>query len=448
MKVDSLTAITLILIGNTITGLGLRAISRGYLGKIPGIAMWAEACLMQSVGWLLVGPLRPLVGTLVSIAIGYGILAYALSRYLKVLGDFSGQPVNLRAVHAGLVFQTVFLAYFVVFPDMNVRLMVATPVSGVILLACARVLHRSPSRDRPIERFNAALFITGGGFLVLRGLYEAGVRVAPGVVRPEWRLFWDNLTFLNFFVNGTLLSFGFLLLVTDRYITERNLAAQALESSLREKESLLRETHHRVKNNIALIASLMRVTAHDSESPETKAVLRDMLTRLQSVSLLNETLYRTASYSRVDLGAYIRKIATHGLNATAAGRVRLNLELEAVEVETAQAIPCGLIVNELLTNSLKHAFGDGSEGELSVRLGQREDGAIVLRVSDSGPGLAKDFPAQAAESFGLQLVADLAQQLQGSIESGPGSAFTLVFRPQSRSAVDLAATTTPWPTRG
>lgn len=212
-------------------------------------------------------------------------------------------------------------------------------------------------------------------------------------------------------------------------ITDRKKAEAALQESLYEKEGLLKETHHRVKNNLAMIASLMRIEAHRSLEPETKSVLSGMQARIQSVVVLNETLYKTASYASVKLEDYLRQIATHVFQAhnSSAGTVRLVLELDPVEVPTSQAIPCGLIVNELLTNSLKHAFADGRSGEVRVRLNREPGGRARLEVSDSGPGLPADFAVRQRRSLGLQLVSDLARQLLGTLDVGPGSAFTLRF---------------------
>ena len=212
-------------------------------------------------------------------------------------------------------------------------------------------------------------------------------------------------------------------------ITDRKRHEEALRVSLREKESLLRETHHRVKNNLALIASLMRLEAGRGREPETRAVLAEMQTRIQSVVLLNETLYKTSSYARVKLADYLRQIATHVFQAqnSNSGSVGLNLDLEAVEVETGQAIPCGLIVNELLTNSLKHAFPNGRSGAVRVVLRQQGDGSVLLRVSDTGAGLPEDFASRQSNSLGLQLVSDLARQLLGALDVGPGATFTITF---------------------
>lgn len=212
-------------------------------------------------------------------------------------------------------------------------------------------------------------------------------------------------------------------------LSERNQAEAALASSLREKEDLLKEVHHRVKNNLALIVSLMRLEAGRSREAETRATLKEMQGRIQSVVLLNEALYKTESYSRVKLADYLRQIANHLFQAQNAntGAVRLALDLAAVEVPTKEAIPCGLIVNELMTNSLKHAFPGGRSGEIRVDLKREEPGRVRLRVSDSGQGLPEGFASKPRDSLGLDLVSDLAKQLQGALEIGPGATFTVTF---------------------
>lgn len=208
-----------------------------------------------------------------------------------------------------------------------------------------------------------------------------------------------------------------------------------LADVLREKEGLLRETHHRVKNNLALVTSLMRITAGRSLVPETRAVLLEMQARIHSVIALNETLYKTASYTSVHLADYLKQIATHVFQARApkTGEVRLSLDLAPVEVATAQAIPCGLIANELMTNSLKHGFPEGRRGEVRLSLRHGPDGLTELRVADQGVGLPPDFTMKHRDSLGLQLVGDLARQLQGTLEVGPGSTFTVSFTSQLRA---------------
>ncbi len=220
----------------------------------------------------------------------------------------------------------------------------------------------------------------------------------------------------------------------SREVARRN---ADLARSLAEKEGLLKETHHRVKNNLTLIASLARLSGGRSSEPETKALCVDMQSRIQSVALLNEALYRTASYTTVGLARYLEQVATHVFRAHASSSsgVRLAFDLEPVEVATAQAIPCALIVNELMTNSLKHAFPLGRGGEVRVSLKTGPDGQTRLGVSDDGVGLPADLKTRRSHSLGLQLVGDLTRQLQGALEVGPGAAFAVTFRPRKEGSL-------------
>lgn len=212
-------------------------------------------------------------------------------------------------------------------------------------------------------------------------------------------------------------------------LSQRGLAERALATSLREKEGLLREAHHRVKNNLALIVSLMRIESERSREPKTQSVLAQMQSRIQSVILLNEALYKTESYTTVALDAYLRQIATHLFQAQNdnAGTVRLVMDLSPLEVPTRAAIPCGLIVNELMTNSLKHAFPGGRSGEIRIGLRRQDADTVRLQVSDTGPGLPTGFRTKVRDSLGLSLVTDLARQIRGSLEFGEGATFVVTF---------------------
>ena len=203
----------------------------------------------------------------------------------------------------------------------------------------------------------------------------------------------------------------------------RERAEEALVSSLREKEALLKEVHHRVKNNLQVIASLLRLEARRIDHSLTRSVLKEMQGRIQSMALLHETLYRSGNFSRVDLAPYLSQLAHQLFRSLIAqpGTVKLNLDLTPVHLEIDQAIPCGLIVNELASNSLKHGFPEGRTGEVWIQLHPDGDkGAFRLVVRDSGVGLPQNFAWQQQRSLGLQLVSDLAQQLQGELKVGPG----------------------------
>jgi PAS domain S-box-containing protein len=225
---------------------------------------------------------------------------------------------------------------------------------------------------------------------------------------------------------------GHLSVVTD--ITARRIAEQALEGSLREKEALLKEVHHRVKNNLQVIASLLRLEGRRTDHAATNHVLTEMRGRVHSMALLHETLYRSGNFSGVDLASYLGELASQLFRSTLspAGTVHLNLDLVSVVVEIDQAIPCGLILNELASNSLKHGFPDGRTGAVWIRLRPTREGrALCLSVWDNGCGLPNDFEEKRKVSLGLQLVTDLARQLKGTllVGAGPEAVFEVVFDP-------------------
>ena len=222
-------------------------------------------------------------------------------------------------------------------------------------------------------------------------------------------------------------------------VTDTVAAARKLEHALQEKVVLLNEVHHRVKNNLQVITSLLRLEAGRSAYAPTKVVLQDMQGRIRSMALLHESLYRSGVFARVDLGAYLKQLATQAFRSVSDRHeaVRLALELDAVNVSLDQATPCGLLVNELISNCFKHAFPHGTGGVLRIELKNLPalDGqapGVRLCVSDTGVGLPADFEVRRAESLGMQLVADLSTQIGGIliVGLGPGAEFCVTFKPE------------------
>lgn len=221
-------------------------------------------------------------------------------------------------------------------------------------------------------------------------------------------------------------------------ITERRNLDLALQASLQEKVALLNEVHHRVKNNLQVITSLLRLEAGRSSQPDTRAVLQEMQGRIRAMALLHESLYRAGTFASVDLASYLKQLATQAFRAQGNGAVRLTLLLEPVQVSMDLATPCGLLVNELISNALKHALPSGQGGEIQVAL-QAVPSPVgsapqwCLRVSDNGVGLPADFEVRRTQSLGLQLASDLARQLGGTLDigipsdSGAGASFSVCF---------------------
>jgi len=219
-------------------------------------------------------------------------------------------------------------------------------------------------------------------------------------------------------------------------ITEHKRAQEAIQTALQEKSALLQEVHHRVKNNLQVVVSLLRLEAGRGAQGPVKAVLDDMQGRIRAMALLHESLYRTDVFASVRLEHYLRELATQAFRtaSTNDNQVRLQLDLAPVQVGLNQGTPCGLIVNELISNCFKHGFPDGRGGVVVLSLQPVPDSTLVqLQVRDSGVGFPPEFNEQSGQSLGLQLVADLSSQLGGTLTFGPGSAVTLTFTPEPPS---------------
>jgi PAS domain S-box-containing protein len=221
-------------------------------------------------------------------------------------------------------------------------------------------------------------------------------------------------------------------LVSMRDITERKQAEEALRASLREKEVLLREVHHRVKNNMQVISSLFNLQAGYTTNEECRGILKEGQARIRSMSLVHEKLYQSRDMSKIDLADYIQGLAAHLFHVYLVNpaQVRMETEFEDVSVDINSAVPCGLILNELISNALKHAFPEGRTGVIKIGMRRGPGGAVELRVADDGVGFPEGLDFRKAESFGLQIVNLLVDQLEAAIDLDrtKGTAFTMTFR--------------------
>jgi len=220
------------------------------------------------------------------------------------------------------------------------------------------------------------------------------------------------------------------LIANARDITERRRSEDLLKSALREKEVLLREIHHRVKNNMQVITSLLNLQASQTEDPAARAMLEESRQRVRSIALIHEKLYRTASLADVDFAAYLKSVADELLRTFGKPEITCVLDLEPIRLEIGRAIPAGLIVNELLTNSLRHAFPPGTKGTTRVRLHAAKGGDVELGVEDDGVGFPRGKDLASANTIGLAIVRTLVEQMQGTLtqEAGRGTNITIRFR--------------------
>ena len=213
---------------------------------------------------------------------------------------------------------------------------------------------------------------------------------------------------------------------------QRKRAEEALKESLQEKEVLLKEIHHRVKNNMQVISSLLSLQSRHLHDPKAIGMFKDSQHRIRSMALVHEKLYQSPDLSRIDFGQYLENLVVYLVHSyqVDSGRIRMRIDVGDAALDINTAIPCGLIVNELVTNALKHAFPGGRKGEVRITLRRGDDGRLTLKVADDGAGWPAGVDFRRTDTLGLQLVTMLVDQLDGTIELEPkaGTIFRIVFR--------------------
>lgn len=302
---------------------------------------------------------------------------------------------------------------------------------------------------------------------IARGLPAHGLAVATREGRFEaegWRVrhdgsrFWADVVITPLYdATGELRGFAKVTRdFTDRREVEQELKqakidlehkvaerTAELQASLQQKEILLKEIHHRVKNNLQVISSLLSLQSDMVDAPQMLALFQESQHRINSIALVHETLYQTGDLAKFNLAQYISTLSAqlmdaHGVDAH---RIALCLDVEAVTLPLDMAVPCGLILNELLSNSFKHAFLGEKAGAITVKLTQEVDG-VTLVVKDNGCGFPEHLDFRDTASLGLQLVCALTEQLRGSItlERNGGTTFTLSFKlPVAQAGADAQA---------
>jgi PAS domain S-box-containing protein len=253
----------------------------------------------------------------------------------------------------------------------------------------------------------------------------------PGQIENKFTFngkdYWFE-TFLNPIYNeqGECVELSFV----SHHITDKKDQEKELRDSLREKEVLLKEVHHRVKNNLQVISSILNLQSSYVEDEQLKQVLRESQNRIKTMSFIHENLYQKDQFSEIDFSDYVKNLSTNLLHSYQiyTNLVEIKYELSRVFLSLDQAIPCGLIVNELVSNALKHAFPDGKEGMILIKL-MEENNKVHLCVKDNGVGMPNNFDIRHSETLGIQLVVSLAEQLDANldIKSDGGTEYLITF---------------------
>ncbi|HAG81320.1 MAG TPA: hypothetical protein DCL61_09125, partial [Cyanobacteria bacterium UBA12227] len=216
-------------------------------------------------------------------------------------------------------------------------------------------------------------------------------------------------------------------------ITERKQAEMQIQASLREKEVLLQEIHHRVKNNLQVISSLLDLQSQYIEERSTLDLFRESQNRVKSMALVHEKLYQSQDFASINFIEYIENLTSYlfQVYAVVAGTIALELNIDKVNLTIDTAIPCGLIISELVSNALKYAFPSGRQGTIQVALRAESGDYYTIVVKDNGIGLPTNLNLKTSKSLGLQLVNVLTEQLEGTLEldCSSGTEFTIRFPP-------------------
>jgi len=216
-----------------------------------------------------------------------------------------------------------------------------------------------------------------------------------------------------------------------RDVTSRKKTEKMLKNSLDAKEMLLKEIHHRMKNNLMIISSLLNLQSRYIKDEESKNIFKESQNRARSMALMHERLYQSADLKSIDFGDYISTQANdiYHTYVMDTNLIKLNIDVDDLRLDINTSIPLGLIVNELVTNSLKHGFPEGKSGEIGI-IFHKQDENYILEIKDNGVGFSEDIDYNNTDSLGLQLINNLTDQIDGEIEfnTSSGTSFKISFK--------------------
>lgn len=197
-------------------------------------------------------------------------------------------------------------------------------------------------------------------------------------------------------------------------ITELKKQQEIIEQSLKEKETLLKEIHHRVKNNLAIISGLLELQIKKVDDPSTVDILKNSQNRILSIALVHQKLYQVDTLDEVNVGDYVEELISNLQNTLQhSGNLSINVAADDVLLNIEHAVPCSLIINEAVVNAIKHGFADKDQGSINITI-KRNPSMVQIKVEDNGCGIPDDFEFEQADSLGLTLIRILSQQLEGN----------------------------------
>lgn len=279
-------------------------------------------------------------------------------------------------------------------------------------------------------------------FICVNFLYPKEYSYTLASVHEDFPLMWiiDTAPFvlgvISYFVGTSINKLNSSFLAEIKVINkELILKNNEQDTLIKEKEVLLKEVHHRVKNNLQVITSLLNLQGRHIEDPDFKKLLKNCQNRIQSMSILHEMLYQSQSISKIKYEDYIQKLISTLIVSMKGetNNIALTLEVHEIRLGINTLIPLGLLINEVITNSLKYGIPGDLPGELSLKMTKNDDDTFKIIVGDDGVGFTDDINFNASKTLGLRLIKKLTRQLNGSIEKikkGKGTYYVLIFQEQ------------------
>jgi len=309
------------------------------------------------------------------------------------------------------------------------RVVEAAPNAMVMVSAAGQIEMVNAQAERMFGYDRAELLGAGVEMLVPLGFrgHHPGLRAAffsdlqsrpMGAGRDLYALRKDGTEFpVEIGLNPLETEDGMMVLSSIVDISDRKQKEERIQMALKEKDILLREIHHRVKNNLQIVHSLLDLQSARLDDETVLDMLRDSQNRIRSMALIHQTLYQSKDFARVDFSHFLESLVSTLVSSYSADTARLDLQVmtDGVSLPLSTAIPCGLILNELIANAIKHGFPDGRSGEIRIALKRDQNDHVLLSVSDNGVGIPDDLVIEATHTLGLQLVNLLADQIGGQL---------------------------------
>lgn len=280
----------------------------------------------------------------------------------------------------------------------------------------------------PLHQLQRVIYLIGLGGILLAIIL--GVTLTRNLTRPINRLLEGIKRIENDYYDQPVTvessdEFGQLTRTFNKLVAN-------IKENLREKETLLAEIHHRVKNNLAVISGLLQLESSNTENEHTERILKNSQLRIYSMATVHEMLYEAQNFNKLSFGDFVTKMVESIRDVYGTEDLDLNIELDITDIRlnVNQAVPCGLIINELVTNAFKHAYPDEQAGVMEISLAEQGD-RILLQVSDHGVGLPEDFSLEQSETLGFTLIRLLARQIKGEVtvesREGEGTTISVAF---------------------